>query len=1076
MATALHSARTRFFDKCGNPLCGGTVYTYQVGTTTDKTTYTDVNKTAVNTNPVILDSIGSAAIFLDGAYRVRVLDRNGVLVEDIAFIESWVSSSVSGEMRQEIDAFGKNIDTHLKDSGNPHNVTKSHVGLGNVDNTADIDKPISNAVGSALLEKADKANTLAGYGITDSYTQTQLTNLIDTVANTTYAGHKGYTTLASAQAAQATLAANTLVEVTNDSDTAKNGVYLWDGATLTKSNYDPITYMNNNVRSVLGITNGVNIADLSKSIDGKYVSYSDGRFYVVNNHNVLGYYQVEPGTLYRVPDWYNQQFAFYDANKQYISGMPYPNPDHTFTTPPNAKYIAITNVISDNPEFMLAKASEYPSYYKPFSYLFNQLELTAKQVNDLNDYVVDSLGLYVTNIIKKDGMTDGRYIDYTDGNVYQVGGHTVTDFLKIKSSTTYKTSSNYNQQFAFYDSGKKYISGMPYPNPDHTFTTPINAAYARFTVPNDVMDTLVITEAEYFPSTYVPFGYAFKTKANSKTTDIWVSADTSDSDSKVKFKGNNAIQLALDSITDATTDNRYVIRVKQGLYKITTAQEFLGYRGYPSMIATKDFVDIIGQGQDNTIVWSELPYNDGDIGASIDGNTYARNRYQTLYDYSNSLIKDITFVGKNIRYTIHIDNPNGANKERNFDNVAFIFKGNKGSLTAMGCGTSSGERTFIKGGRSFSDFDFGFASHNNIAFDKPSSWSFENHEFGSLTSPHSIFLQSDGSLVHDRFEMIGCSFAGTGYGLLYVEVWLSGDTTKNNDSFNHAEWSITGHGNSPFLFENTVAGQSLLFTSSQKGLGNTIRFDTSSSAYPVLIKNNHANTTSSLYNDNREYVDGYIVQDGSIDLSAKAWGCKDLSDIAYWYDSGVKYTSLAVRLGDCTTRNLQLKVIANGAKSTITFNKNYSNMSNAQIIAEMQAQISGVTISLVSYGRDYYPTITDVTERVYNNGNTYIAKGSLVTKQGGFVRLANANDKVFGVALDDIPVVYSTNEGVKKGEGRVLKRGYISADRAKAHFVLADNQSPSIGTRFAVNNGQLVTDSNGKISVDIDAGVVSINC
>ena len=83
---------------------------------------------------------------------------------------------------------------------------------------------------------------------------------------------------------------------------------------------------------------------------------------------------------------------------------------------------------------------------------------------------------------------------------------------------------------------------------------------------------------------------------------------------------------------------------------------------------------------------------------------------------------------------------------------------------------------------------------------------------------------------------------------------------------------------------------------------------------------------------------------------------------------------------------------------------------------------------------------------------------------------------VFGVALDDIPVVYSTNEGVKKGEGRVLKRGYISADRAKAHFVLADNQSPSIGTRFAVNNGQLVTDSNGKISVDIDAGVVSINC
>ena len=102
MATALHSTRTRFFDKCGKPLCDGTVYTYQVGTTTNKITYTDASKTAVNTNPVILDSIGSAAIFLDGAYRVRVLDRNGVLVEDIAYIESWASAT-------EKDALNKSI-------------------------------------------------------------------------------------------------------------------------------------------------------------------------------------------------------------------------------------------------------------------------------------------------------------------------------------------------------------------------------------------------------------------------------------------------------------------------------------------------------------------------------------------------------------------------------------------------------------------------------------------------------------------------------------------------------------------------------------------------------------------------------------------------------------------------------------------------------------------------------------------------------------------------------------------------------------------------------------------------------
>ena len=51
-------------------------------------------------------------------------------------------------------------------------------------------------------------------------------------------GRKGYPTLAAAQAAQATLAANTVVEVTNDATATNNGVYLWDGTTLVKSNND----------------------------------------------------------------------------------------------------------------------------------------------------------------------------------------------------------------------------------------------------------------------------------------------------------------------------------------------------------------------------------------------------------------------------------------------------------------------------------------------------------------------------------------------------------------------------------------------------------------------------------------------------------------------------------------------------------------------------------------------------------------------------------------------------------------------------------------------------------------------
>ena len=181
-------------------------------------------------------------------------------------------------------------------------------------------------------------------------------------------------------------------------------------------------------------------------------------------------------------------------------------------------------------------------------------------------------------------------------------------------------------------------------------------------------------------------------------------------------------------------------------------------------------------------------------------------------------------------------------------------------------------------------------------------------------------------------------------------------------------------------------------------------------------------------------------------------------------------------MGNLTSSPKSLIVIVDGVTNTINFNKDYSAMSNTQILAEINAQLTNAVADLYVYGREYYPQMPDVSELCYNNGSTYIAKGSVVTKQGGFIKLANDTDDIFGVALEDIPVMQTSSDGEVKGSGLVLKRGYILTDKSKAHYVLADNQNLSIGTRFAVSNGQLVTDSNGKISIDIDAGVVSINC
>ena len=51
------------------------------------------------------------------------------------------------------------FDTHLTDYSNPHNVTKEQVGLGEVDNTSDMDKPVSSAVRIELDDlKSEFAN------------------------------------------------------------------------------------------------------------------------------------------------------------------------------------------------------------------------------------------------------------------------------------------------------------------------------------------------------------------------------------------------------------------------------------------------------------------------------------------------------------------------------------------------------------------------------------------------------------------------------------------------------------------------------------------------------------------------------------------------------------------------------------------------------------------------------------------------------------------------------------------------------------------------------------------------------
>lgn len=70
------------------------------------------------------------------------------------------------DLQSELDAIQSDINTHELDTSNPHSVTKTQVGLNNVDNTSDLNKPISTAMQTAL---DGKENIISPATVSDYY-------------------------------------------------------------------------------------------------------------------------------------------------------------------------------------------------------------------------------------------------------------------------------------------------------------------------------------------------------------------------------------------------------------------------------------------------------------------------------------------------------------------------------------------------------------------------------------------------------------------------------------------------------------------------------------------------------------------------------------------------------------------------------------------------------------------------------------------------------------------------------------------------------------------------------------------
>ena len=97
---------------------------------------------------------------LQGNITKEVNDRKG----EITRIEKLITDEAATRAQADIDVNEK-VDLHIANKSNPHGVTKAQVGLGNVNNTSDADKPVSTAQATAIAD-AKAAGTNAQTNLT----------------------------------------------------------------------------------------------------------------------------------------------------------------------------------------------------------------------------------------------------------------------------------------------------------------------------------------------------------------------------------------------------------------------------------------------------------------------------------------------------------------------------------------------------------------------------------------------------------------------------------------------------------------------------------------------------------------------------------------------------------------------------------------------------------------------------------------------------------------------------------------------------------------------------------------------
>ena len=850
---------------------------------------------------------------------------------------------------------------------------------------------------------------------------------------------------------------------------------------------------------------GKNLYNKATNTLNYYVSGSSGLLIYNAGYQTSDYIKITGSTLYQLSK-NTTFFAFFDANKVFISGIQVANTT-SFTTPATAVYVRFSEVNANMSTGQMLEVGSVKTAFEEYVYLFDPKHIPGttdityiKTAIEVSDEIIPSMFLSGEAINGATALSNGIripigatgqysyfYIKSTvDGvNTKAFVGQKITYVMPVTITNFSQLSAVPTQIFlrkmtgtAFVATGVSFDS-IVYNDVDNGGTrtrtyTGIRTLkqsdldnsywyypYVQFSNVNSVNAIVDITISGGLMSQSI----TLKSIVASNSDRITILEGTGSMITKIvkrfgtvgvdcDYTGRRGIQNCIDAITDATSNKQYIIKAS-GIFEATQPSHFDKGSGTSlSFILLKPYVHLIGTSRDECIITGILPNNLG--------TSFLYSSYQTIHhNISNSRIENVSLVGENLRYPLHIDGGRLGCKDyvQTIKNCKIWHKGNTAdalvqwsSATPFGVGTSDGqiitlEDCVIKG-KTMAGY-----MHNNQTFSSPSIIRMVRSRILTTVGWYDQILriQSLGSAVRDKYILENCNI-DDGSIRYDNSPWIPIELI--NQRADHAEIDVIMSDADPIVIDNSaMTGSGLRIKSKSTGATSTVTFDQTSTAFALIIGNSNE-STETVNRYNRTQIYGYQYKKGGQGLSGYAIGTLDIGQYLVGLSSNKYIGALGKRLGDCSSVNKTLSVIIDGTTYNIVFNKNYNGTSdtvaptysNTQIISEIVAVIG--TVAVVDeyvVGKDYYPQFNNV-KNMSNSDTTEVLAGMGVVfiSTKNFRKALNSDNRIDGICLDD---------GRVGDECRVITRGELYSFYTSQRFSVSEVSSATriISTQLGIS-------------------------